>query len=125
MTTPTRSTHTSAMFHVQPGTGLSSSQLDLLSSSPIARRRDPSTSHEAAEKITASGKRASQQNEVLRMVRVYPGCTSFELAGGDLERRFMFARRLPELRKAGLIRNSIEKRVCKITGLNALVWYEV
>jgi hypothetical protein len=100
-------------------------QLDLLSQSPIARRRDPETSHEAAEHITNSGKRASQQNAVLDLVRRYPGHTSAELAVRGLSGlidRWTVARRLPELRSAFLVKNG-DKRKCGETGSNALTWY--
>lgn len=104
-------------------------QLDLLSDSPIARRRDPDTSHEAAEHVTASGSRARQQALVIDLVRRYPGHTSAELAikselgGGDVD-RWTAARRLPELRKAWLVKNG-EPRECGVTGRRALTWYVV
>jgi hypothetical protein len=104
-----------------------SAQLDLLSNSPIARLRDPSTSHEAAEHVTKSGARAYQQRAVLDLVSRYPGHTSAELAlkselmGKPLD-RWTVARRLPELRDAFLVKNG-EKRECRVTRRAALVWY--
>lgn len=108
---------------------MTETQLDLLSSVPIARKHDPSTSHEAAEHITNSGLRARQQRAVLDLVQRFPGHTSAELAakselpGGCLD-RWSVARRLPELRSTWIVKNG-EKRKCSITGLKALVWYAV
>jgi hypothetical protein len=104
-----------------------SAQLDLLSHSAIARRFDPSTSHEAAEHITANGSRARQQNAVLDLVKRYPGHTSAELAvkceleDGCLDRAST-ARRLPELRKAHLVKNGWD-RVCSVTSRKGMTWY--
>lgn len=100
-------------------------QLELLSHSPIARRHDPVTSHEAAEKVTKSGSRATQQHAVLELVKSRPGNTSAELAvwGSNLGRH-VIARRLPELREAGLVRNGEPTR-CDVTGNRALSWWPV
>lgn len=103
--------------------------MTLLSNVPIARRRDPSTSHESAEHITKNGSRARQQNATLDLVRRFPGHTSAELAvkselaGGDID-RWTAARRLPELRKAWLVKTG-EARSCSISGRRALTWYVV
>jgi hypothetical protein len=93
---------------------------------PIARRLDPETSKEAALEITASGRREGQALTVLAFVRKYPGKTSSELAvkaqtSGCPYDRYVFARRLPELEKAGLVwkRNS---RQCSVSGLQAHTW---
>ncbi len=98
-------------------------QLPLLSDSPIARGSDPSTSHEAAEDITSSGVRASQQRTVLALVRAYPGRTSAEMAARsrDID-RWTAARRLPELRAEQLVRNG-EPKQCGVTGKRALTWF--
>ena len=90
--------------------------------SPIARRSDPGTSHDAAEAMTASGRREGQQLEILALVRRHPKKTSAELA--DLSPtldRYQVARRLPELEHGGLVvkRNS---RKCSITGYEAHTW---
>lgn len=96
-------------------------QLDLLSRSPIARSRDPQTSHDAAITITGSGARANQQRHVLYAVRRYPGLTSSELARAMGADRYMVARRLPELRAAGLVKNW-EPRRCRVSGQKAMIW---
>lgn len=106
---------------------MSETQLDLLSHSAIARRRDPSTSHEAAEHITKNGHRARQQHAVLDLVKSFPGHTSAELAvkseltGGGLDRAAT-ARRLPELRKAYLVKNGWD-RMCSVTHRKGMTWY--
>lgn len=102
---------------------------NLLSNSAIARRQDPETSHEAAEHITKSGSRARQQNAVLDLVKRFPGMTSAELAvkseleDGGLDRATT-ARRLPELRKARLVKNGWD-RVCTATGRKGMTWLVV
>lgn len=97
-------------------------QLDLLSDSPIARRNDPSTSHEAAEHITKTGARASQQRAVLALVEQWPGHTSAELAAKSTLDRWTVARRLPELRAVYFVKNG-DARTCNITGRSGLTWY--
>ena len=99
-----------------------SAQLDLLSDSPIARRLDPSTSHEAAEHVTKSGARASQQRAVFDLVKRFPGHTSAELAAKSSMDRWTVARRLPELRAAWLVKNG-DARTCGETGRSGLTWY--
>ena len=87
-----------------------------------ARRTDPSTSHEAARNIESSGKAATQQRECLAAVRALPGQTSGEIAealGGD---RYIPSRRLPELRRYGLVANG-EKRLCQVMATNQMTWY--
>lgn len=89
---------------------------------PIAARRDPGTSDEAARKITRSGKRDAQSKEVLDAVRARPGLTSAEYAGGVQSQRFMFARRLPDLEKLGLVRKG-PPRPCRQTGSRCVTWW--
>lgn len=99
-------------------------QFDLLDASPIARRTDPITSHEAADAITKDGTRASQRHTVLLMVRRRPGHTSAELAASNNADRYVLARRLPDLRDhGGLVYNGLEPRVCKVTGKRAQTWW--
>lgn len=97
-------------------------QLTLLSDTPIARRRDPDTSKQAAAEITASGARARQQTMTLGAVKTWNGSTSAELGqrlGWD---RFTTARRLPELRAQGFVENG-EPRPCTVTGKQSLTWW--
>lgn len=92
-----------------------------LSESPIAATRDPWTSHAAAREVTRSGARAIQQNVCLGAVRLWPGCTSAELARHIHSDRWLAARRLPELRAAGLIKNGAARQ-CEVTGRMCLTW---
>ena len=95
-------------------------QLSLLDP-PIARRTDPATSHEAAERVTADGSRAVQTAECLDAVARWPGCTSAELAVRMGCSRYVPARRLPELRSVGAVANG-PARKCSVTGKLALTW---
>lgn len=69
----------------------------LFADTPRARRTDPVTSHEAADRIKASGELGRQQMEVLAAVRRWPGLSSLELAERMGRDRYMVAKRLPEL----------------------------
>jgi hypothetical protein len=93
---------------------------------PIAARLDPETSREAALAITKSGERDRQAKLVLDAVRRRPGSTSAELAAmpGETLDRFAFARRLPELKELGLIRQEAPRR-CQVTGRSSVTWREV
>lgn len=93
----------------------------LASDCPIAANTDPWTSHAAAREVTRSGTRAVQQNICLGAVRLWPSSTSAELARHIKSDRFMTARRLPELRTAGFLRNG-EARTCAVTGQKSLTW---
>lgn len=95
-------------------------QLDLLSRSPVARMTDPYSSHLAAAAVTPT--RAEQQRFVLAAIRRYPGRTSAELAAELHWCRHAFARRAPELRSAGLVKNG-PCRACEVTGQKSLVWF--
>ena len=91
---------------------------------PLARRTDPPTSHAAAQSAVQSGLISRQCRECLEVVRMHPGLTSAEL--GDVSNmgskaRWIFARRLPDLEKAGLVRKD-EARVCTINGTKAVTW---
>lgn len=97
-------------------------QLDLLAATPAARSTDPQSSHLAAEKITRNGTRASQQQEVVRLVTDYPGHTSAELArrSGRLD-RWQIARRLPECAPVYVQRGKM--RICRVTGNKCITWW--
>lgn len=88
-------------------------------------RNDPATSREAAEAHKASGRLGAQQQAVLQLVRQNNGSTSAELgAVADLgpKARWIVARRLPELARAGEIRRG-EARVCRVNGTRAVTWW--
>ena len=98
-------------------------QHDLLDDQPIARNTDPVTSHQAAAELTQSGTRAAQQHAVLEAVKKFPLRTSAEIAEAAGIDRYAAARRLPELRNSGLVRNGTESRRCGVTGKRAMVWF--
>lgn len=94
---------------------------------PRARRTDPQTSHDAAEKHEASGKLRESSQRVLDALRQHPGSTYAELAEYAGLDRPEPARRLPELQKLGLvyveeIDGQDERRRCMVTGSVCRVW---
>ena len=110
--------------------------LDLLDDHPISRNTDPATSRLAAQELTASGTRASQQRAVMEALERVAGgrgarddishrppisVTSAELAVAMNADRYMVARRLPELRNAELAANGVE-RTCRISGRKCGTW---
>lgn len=106
-------------------------QLDLLNQpppfpnrEPIARAVDPSTSHAAANLLTAGGARSSQKVRVMSALRVHPGVTSAELAQLAGLDRYVVARRLPDLREDGFVAVAQARR-CTVTGMLALTWVPV
>lgn len=89
---------------------------------PAARKTDPETSHLAAEEITASGRRAHQQDQAVWAVAKHHGCASAELAAETGFCRFMLARRLPEAAIAGRVYRG-GARKCRVTGRMAMTWW--
>lgn len=88
----------------------------------LSRSTDPHTSREAAEKVTTSGTASAQRETCLRAVREEPGLTAAEIAARCGLERHVPSRRLPELRKAGLVRNGAA-RECRVMGTNCLTWW--
>ncbi|MBI1374088.1 MAG: winged helix-turn-helix domain-containing protein [Phycisphaera sp.] len=90
----------------------------------MARKNDPITSHQAADEVEASGRAASQRHRCLLEVWKKPGQTAAEIAvAADLQRHVP-SRRLPELRKDGLVTNG-PVRQCAVTGNPSLTWLPV
>lgn len=58
----------------------------------------------------------------LAAVVAHPGRTSQELCEDTRLDRYVLARRLPELREAGKVRNGDNVR-CSVTGRNAMTWW--
>ena len=97
---------------------------------PLAHTDGPSTSHEAVERHTKSGRRETHCQVVERLVRLHPRETSAELA----ERLFGFhlwggrkidltelRRRLTDLKNQGRIVQG-ESRRCLIAQTSAVTW---
>ena len=91
-----------------------------------ARRSDPETSHEAAEVTEGSGSAASQRAAVLALLRSIGshGATADEVDEALFEGHHTAARRLPELREAGEVYRTTEKRTTT-RGCRAFVWIAV
>lgn len=90
-----------------------------------ARRLDPSSSHEAAARVNASGSAQAEASRCLDFVKREPGLTSAEYAKRMDTDRYMPARRLADLRAAGKVYNPVGKRKCTVTGTLALTWRAV
>jgi hypothetical protein len=88
---------------------------------PSARGTDPESSHLAAERITQSGKRSSQQDEAVRLVTSYPGHTAAELAEFSRLDRYQLSRRLPEIERIHVHKGSM--RECRILGSQCVTWW--
>lgn len=93
-----------------------------------AANADPDTSHEAAERMTVSGRRQRHAALVLDLVRRFPGSTSVELhqaqSGESRLDRHEVSRRLADLKAMGLVRQG-DKRTCRIRGTNMVTWFVV
>jgi hypothetical protein len=92
----------------------------------LARRTDPQSSHEAARQMTLTGMGFKQREEVLDLVRRFPGHTSLELAAlpcATLD-RYQIARRTAELAKTNQIRAGAT-RTDYATGRPSVTWYPI
>lgn len=86
------------------------------------KKHGPETSKAAAIATEASGRAPTHRAMLLRAVQTRPGRTSAELAVACALDRHEAARRLPELRQAGLVRNG-EVRVCDVQGTKQMTWW--
>ena len=91
---------------------------------PIARQTDPASSHTAAQEIERTGRRASQSEALLEMVKRHPRRTALELSRLSRVDRYTISRRLPELERRGLIRRGLI-RDCTVNGRPMLTWEPV
>jgi hypothetical protein len=87
-----------------------------------ARATDPQSSHQAAHQVERSGKADSHRALCLKAVKAAPGSTSAEIAAATGLERHEAARRLPELRLRGLVRNG-DQRECGETGNQSMTWW--
>jgi DNA-binding transcriptional ArsR family regulator len=97
-------------------------QLDLLTR-PVARATDPGTSWSAAR--DAEPNAGTNRELALRLLREHPGgLTDFELAERTGLQQTSIGKRRGELRDAGLVRDSGERRRAP-SGSLAIVWQAV
>ena len=89
-----------------------------------SRQTDPVTSHQAASDAELSGRAASQRAICLAWVNSQPGQTAAEIARAVGLERHAPSRRLPELRKRGIVTNG-DVRTCTITGRQSMTWLAV
>ena len=87
----------------------------------VARHDGPETSHRAAQRLNESRAVRTQREIVLAALIRNPGSTAAEIAELTGMKRHDPSRRLPEMRKAGLVTNGRE-RVCRVTGAESLTW---
>ncbi len=88
---------------------------------PLARATDPESSHLAARNIVASGTAAAHRERILAAIKANADCTCGELAELTGLHRSAVSKRLPELRRAGLIETR-GSRVCTAQGTTQGVW---
>jgi|TARA_B110000261_G_scaffold116433_1_gene129926 hypothetical protein len=85
-----------------------------------ARKTDPITSHLAANDSKENNEK--QRIEMLEFLQTNSGLTSHELGKkSPVYDRYQFARRLPEMAKAGTVRSSDHKRC--VSGRLAMTWF--
>ena len=91
--------------------------------SMLYRATDPAPSRIAAEKVTRT---TAQSNRaiLLAAVEANPGRTAVELAALTGVDRHEASRRLPDLRRAGLVRNGPD-RACSVSGNPMGTWWRV
>lgn len=97
-------------------------QQGLIAEVPAARTTDPETSHEAADLVTRTGKRATHQLLVLDCVRRMPGMTYHHIAVQTGLERHEAMRRLGDLKGSAppLVRHG-EPRI--VNGRPCVTWW--
>lgn len=93
-----------------------------------ARQADGETEHEVPDPLVKTA--ARQRDQCLHIVRKRPGLTAAEIAEHAKLDRYAASRRLPELRKAGIIKNAkkngkVVKRRCGVVENDCILWYPV
>jgi predicted ArsR family transcriptional regulator len=84
-------------------------QVDLFSTPPRARRRDPVTSHLAAEKV--AGRASAHRQMIAAAIRRRPGMTYREIAEVTGLEPVAVGRRLVEVAREGLARSGEARTV--------------
>ena len=96
------------------------SKYDQIKARNLARRDDPDTSKQAAERLVASGSHGARCEAALSLVRALPGATASELDPSGFGSRIL--KRLNDLRIAGAIRKG-EDRKCRVSKRMAATWW--
>jgi hypothetical protein len=98
-------------------------QLDL--TMPLARWRNPSSSHAAAAEMMGSEQQRSECGAILALLRTCFAPQTYRsihaLLRGEISEAVEVQRRLNDLRNAGLVRNGAQQR-CPISGRLAQTW---
>lgn len=89
-----------------------------------ARASDPVTSHEAAERVTRSGKAGTHAATILEAIKDIPGRTSAELAVATGLDRHEAARRCADLKRDGKVRQG-EPRKCGVNKTQGITWFPI
>ena len=84
-------------------------------------RNDPSSSHEAEEKVKGSGKMKDQCEQVFQAIKNHPNCTAGELSERSRIDYQIIQRRVSILERNGLI-NRRSRRVCAVNRTKQTVW---
>jgi len=95
---------------------------------PLAANYDPESSHEAAERITASGKRERHCELVYSLVCLWPGKTAVELwelaspcFKEELKEMQRVRQRLSDMSDIRVMQGPARK--CSIRGTKQVVWF--
>lgn len=88
---------------------------------PATRPTDPSTSLRAEQRVTEVGKRQTDMERCVVLVRHYPGSTAGELAFHAGMERSEASKRLADARHKGLVKNGPSRR-CTVKGSLMLTW---
>lgn len=89
---------------------------------PLSHRNDPHTSFMAAEGVKKSLAFENQKTVVLEALKRNQGMTSAELAEYLGVSRHLPARRLPDLRREGKVRQG-KARMCSVTKRLCVTWW--
>jgi CRP-like cAMP-binding protein len=88
---------------------------------PLFRRSDPISSHEAARKLSKSGKLGTHKRIIFDAIKLWPGETSAFIAEAvDIE-PYTVRKRTADLRKSGMVRDNRDT----LTKGDELRWWPV
>jgi len=88
----------------------------------LIENAEPTALPEIAEEVGSGNRVASQRHRCLLEVWKRPGRTAAEVARAAGLRRHAPSRRLPDLRRCGLVRNG-HRRTCAVTGHPGMTWF--